>query len=827
MAKRSLLHESLETRHLLAGEGVGIDIARDFNSTGLVGSLSSTISWGDGTQSAGTVTGVTDNNGPLSIKFEYMGTFFNDPARKTLLENAAASVVERFSDDLDAITPNSYLKWKARTFNPLTGAELLVDDLAVAANQLVIYVGARQLGGNRIGEAGPGAAVTNFPAPANATQQNEQAEFIETIVARGEEGAELKTASGANRTQATDIGTWGGFISFDIDTNWHFGASTDGLDDDEVDFSTTVVHEMMHVMGFGNAQQYPGITSSYQTATSGNSFIGVQAKAENGGVNVPLNGFDHFADSVISNNQQSVVSERVDSGTRKVLTPLDIAALDDIGWTPRASTFANVTASHIYADNPSDGTTYPVEIVLRGSQFGELTSTLTNTVTNTPPSLSLPPNQSVEIDRGFTITNLGEILDPGFTSAAAGSTETFTYSINWGDGDTDSGDATIDRVGNGTLSTLASFDGSHTYDAIGTYTVSVTATDDDNGSDTETFSITVTAKPALSLQLSKTIFTEDEGQDAAILTVSRSGPASNLAQTVTLTSSDTSEVIVPATVTIPANASSITTPIRIADDTLLDGTQTATISAAGAGMDSGDINLEVQDAEFLTAIFAGGNITEADTTSVVLRITRSNTDADDALLVNITGGDSQQLTVESQFTIPAGDRTGSVVLTPVQDDQAELTKTLDFVISATSYASANASVDILDDEPPLFQNPENRFDANGQDGLTPADILAVINQLAEEGSGVLLDPEVRPLDGVFYDVDGNYVLTPNDILEVINELAEQAAPSSDVGGERILDENVDDPAERLSLIDGKGSTDVDDDDETRLRSLLDTESFVL
>ena len=816
---KRLLIQPLEARNLLAAEGLGTDISQTFTTTGIVGSLSSTINWGDGTQSAGTVSGTTDNNGPLSIKFEYRGSFFNDPARRAILEDAAASVIERFSDDLEAIVPTSFLQWTAVTNDPLNSSnQLRIPNLQVAANQLVVYVGAQDfpddndgdgvVDGHQLGESFPGFAETSFPGLYTPEQIAQIQAFQETLQYRGETGA-----AGPN---PTDIGMWGGYISFDSDTNWHFGATTEGLDDEEIDFATVAIHELMHLLGFG--VNYAGaVNSSFETMTNGLSFIGPKARALYGG-DVPLEDNGHFHEDVQSNGQQSVVSARVERGTRKLVTPLDIAALDDIGWTVRPAPSATVTATHIYADNPAAGSTYPVEVILRGSEFGEMTQSITTSVTNTAPTLSVPTNQSVEINRAFTITNIGELSDPGFTNAAAGTSETFTYTIDWGDGNSDTGDATIDRNGNGTLTTQASFDRSHTYTAVGTYTVRVTARDDDGGTDTETFTITVTPQPEFSLTVSQGSIAEDAGNGAATLTVTRSGPALPTDQTVTLRSDDEEEATTQATVVIPANQTSATAPINAVDDTRLDGTQTVTFTASATGVVPGETTIDVLDAEFLTAEFVGGNITEGESTPVVLRITRSNTDVDSELTVNISGGNSGQLTFDNPATIPGGQQSVSITLVPVQDDQPELTKTLDYVISSGTYASANATVDILDDEPPEFQNQGNRFDADGVGGLTPADILTVIDQLAEEGNDVLLDPEVRANIGLFYDVDGNYLLTPNDILEVINELARLAAPSNQdpPGGELIagLDSNV-----SSSFI--ASADDNDEDDEAHLVALLD------
>ena len=84
----------------------------------------------------------------------------------------------------------------------------------------------------------------------------------------------------------------------------------------------------------------------------------------------------------------------------------------------------------------------------------------------------------------LSLTDLGTITDPGFDNPAnpnsqpGGSFETFTYYINWGDGNIDTGTATIDDVGGVFDLTNASFDGMHTYADNGMYMVIVRVADD-------------------------------------------------------------------------------------------------------------------------------------------------------------------------------------------------------------------------------------------------------------------------------------------------------------------------------------------------------------
>ncbi len=91
-------------------------------------------------------------------------------------------------------------------------------------------------------------------------------------------------------------------------------------------------------------------------------------------------------------------------------------------------------------------------------------------------------------DRGavLEIIDLGTFTDPGF-----GPTETFTYTIDWGDGSPRLRRRDDRRAGLGGRATAGSFDGSHAYADNGQYTVTVTVADDDGGMDTKTFVVNV------------------------------------------------------------------------------------------------------------------------------------------------------------------------------------------------------------------------------------------------------------------------------------------------------------------------------------------------
>jgi PKD repeat protein len=188
------------------------------------------------------------------------------------------------------------------------------------------------------------------------------------------------------------------------------------------------------------------------------------------------------------------------------------ATIDMLGG-PGVPTTAFVDAAHIYADNG----TYVVTVIVADDDGGEAPAqTFEVSVGNVAPTLSVVGNQSVAEGELLSIANIGSIVDPGFDNPLLGTTETFGYTIDWGDGTPlEAGTASIVGVGGPGVPTMATFDGAHTYADNGVYTVTITVVDDDGGESTpQTFEVTVgNVAPTVTVVGNQTV---DEGQPLSI-----------------------------------------------------------------------------------------------------------------------------------------------------------------------------------------------------------------------------------------------------------------------------------------------------------------------
>lgn len=776
---RRLKCERLEVRRLLAAEGSPFEFSGLFDAAGVVGNVSAEVRWGDGTTSAPTSISGGATSNQLRIRFDYSldtSGFFSGAGqpRRQILELAAESIVGRFADDLTAIVPGGLNEWQPAVFHPSVSSGNQVEgpltdlspNLSVPANEIIVYVGARDLPGDRRGVGGGGS----FSFPAVEISCRTQAECDQTIadIEAFRENVRTRGEAGADGPVQTDVAPNVGSVSFDNQTDWYFGVDAHGIQPGQVDFMSVAIHELAHVLGFGISRF--DITSAWDNLTSSGSFSGPKARAAYlGSGNVPVDG-THWGHAVTDEfGQATVMGETIFTGSRQLFSPLDFAAMDDLGWE-LIDSHASVSANHVYADNGS----YPVELVLRGSRTGEVVHALNDaTVTNVEPTLTSVANQSVVAGSPLQITNIGQISDPGFANSAANpaTVETFDYFINWGDGSAaDTGQATIDATGSTTSLTLASFDGNHTYDSAGTRTVTLRVTDDDGGAAEASFTVTVAAPPALSLELSTTSVREDDGDGAATLTVRRSGPVRATNQTITLGSSNSDKATVPSSVVIPAGSNHAEVDVRAIDDALLLGDVGVTLSASADGVDDDTIELLVRDHESLSAEFSGDSLSESNSSTVQLTLRRSNTDVGQPLNVQVDVDERSETDLPSTVSIPAGEQQVIVNVAAIDDNDPEAPQTLTFTFLASGYESGAAVIEILDNEAPLFQNPNMTLDVNDSGAVTASDALRVINQLAIRDGTFTLDPNVDQPNGIFLDTNGDYRVTAVDALRVINGL---------------------------------------------------------
>ena len=256
----------------------------------------------------------------LTVQMDYShdaNGFFADQTRRDLLQLAADTIASRLGDHLAAIEPGGGDSWTAVFQDPSSGALASLADPTIPADTILVFAGGRSLGMTEVGEGGPGGL------SASGTR-----DWLDLVSARGQAGALTDTR--------TDFGPWGGSISFDTAASWSFGLAPPSPGSARNDFLSVALHEMSHLLGFGSA-------GSWFDQVADGRFLGANARAASDTGAAPLVSADgsHWFDGTTDHGAETAMDPVLLTGTRKLLTALDFAALDDLGWdviTPETAT---------------------------------------------------------------------------------------------------------------------------------------------------------------------------------------------------------------------------------------------------------------------------------------------------------------------------------------------------------------------------------------------------------------------------------------------------------------------------------------------------------
>jgi hypothetical protein len=277
----------------------------------------------------------------ISMNYQYdTGNFFPVGSQARAAMNAAASFYSGIlQDTFSAVTMpapftgsnGSVATWSSIMDipHPSANQNVRITNIALAADEYRVYVGARDLEDDVLGEGAAGPTPVYGPSSpgtfttAEHTQINQITEnFGNSLTRRGETGG---------------FARWGGLLTFNsVDPIWHFNHTT-APPPGTSDFYSVALHELAHTLGFGQPGEWANLAS-------GAAFAGSAAAASYGsaplleGINSTGRRSHWKADTmsrVFGTNtvQEALMDPNITVGTRKLVTSLDAAALIDIGWT--------------------------------------------------------------------------------------------------------------------------------------------------------------------------------------------------------------------------------------------------------------------------------------------------------------------------------------------------------------------------------------------------------------------------------------------------------------------------------------------------------------
>ena len=210
-------------------------------------------------------------------------------------------------------------------------------------------------------------------------------------------------------------------------------------------------------------------------------------------------------------------------------------------------------------------------------------------------------------------------------------------------------------------------------------------------------STTITVEDHETLTLNLTAPAIDEDGTGTMATVTRSNADNQLPLTVMIQADDPSEATTLSSVIIPANLASFEFPITAVDDTLLDGPQMVTFTAVAPGYLAASAVVEVLDKEQLTVSLASDTISE-NGGSVTGTITRSNSDLDFPILVQLFSDGPDEVIVPTSVQIPAQQSSATFTISAVDDNILDGTVSVAISATSTGYEGGVATLDVTDHE---------------------------------------------------------------------------------------------------------------------------------
>ena len=203
------------------------------------------------------------------------------------------------------------------------------------------------------------------------------------------------------------------------------------------------------------------------------------------------------------------------------------------------------------------------------------------------------------------------------------------------------------------------------YQATTTSSISVAAT---NGLVSSGNNFGETRPAALTVILNSHTVNETDPTPASYGTITRN-TSTTTALTVSLLSNDIQKLTVPATVTIPAGATSVTFPISVVNDRQIDGNETVTITASASGFITGSDRAVVVDNSLPTLhlTLADQTVSEAAGANATTGTVSITSPTSQPITIALASSDTKAATVPATVVIAAGQKSASFPIAAIDD----------------------------------------------------------------------------------------------------------------------------------------------------------------
>ena len=146
-------------------------------------------------------------------------------------------------------------------------------------------------------------------------------------------------------------------------------------------------------------------------------------------------------------------------------------------------------------------------------------------------------------------------------------------------------------------------------------------------------------------------------------------------------------------------------------------------------------------------------------------VSRLDADLSQALTISLSSSDTGSATVPNSVVIQANQTSANFTVTAVDDHIVSGTKSVTITATAAGFSQGSGSLNISDSDS-SWHNANNPYDVDGDNSVSPLDVLTIVNYLNTVGSGPVTGSAPPP----YLDVDSDNFISPLDALVVINYL---------------------------------------------------------
>jgi hypothetical protein len=287
----------------------------------------------------GFISSTISSYAAIDIIFDYSYDSANwfGAEQRYILEQAAYAFESRLgSENFQSAIPTDPVYSSSGTHylwftNPVNGSndkfqlgQLTGDGYTMGAtNKVTIFMGTGAASGNTNAWASGNFATADSSNKDNSNHSDAFQNYLDNTRDSGGDGA-----------SPINYDPIGGAISVNSARAWYFDTDLTDYDDtlNKMDFYSTMVHEIGHLMGFRNS------SDAWTTHLQGSSWNGPKAKAQYSGNPIPLSsGLSHFDSSFDLTQATCLCHPNMDpyssNNQRSPFSDTDWAVLEDIGYT--------------------------------------------------------------------------------------------------------------------------------------------------------------------------------------------------------------------------------------------------------------------------------------------------------------------------------------------------------------------------------------------------------------------------------------------------------------------------------------------------------------